>query len=124
MPEPITIVSAIAALKPTFEAIRSAIGLVKDAKDLLPPDDKREAAISQALVMAESSAKIAEAEIAKALGYELCKCAFPPTPMKTVGYFNRKAAAHNEGDPVFECPKCGYNNAGPFTFMRIAAKTT
>jgi hypothetical protein len=38
---------------------------------------------------ASSNTAIAEAEIAKALGYELCKCDFPPTPMRTVGYFNR-----------------------------------
>jgi hypothetical protein len=115
MLEPITIVSAIAALKPTFEAIRSAIGLVKDAKDLLPPDDKREAAISQALVMAESSAKIAEAEIAKALGYELCKCAFPPTIMLTVGEHNGRPTT----GPVYECPRCGFNTASPFMYRRI-----
>jgi hypothetical protein len=88
MPDPITIAGAVAALKPTFEAIRSALGMLKDAKDLLPADDQRQAAISQALVTAESSSRIAEAEIAKALGYELCKCDFPPTIMLTVGEHN------------------------------------
>jgi hypothetical protein len=116
MPDPVTIASAIGALKPTFDAIRSAIGLVKDAKDLLPADDKRDAAISQALVTAESSSKIAEAEIAKALGYELCKCAFPPTIMLTVGELEGRPKT----GPVYECPKCGYNTAGPFSYNRLA----
>jgi hypothetical protein len=94
------------------------MGLLKDAKDLLPDGDKQ-AAISQALVTAETSAKIAEAEIAKALGFELCKCNFPPTPMLTVGYHTR-AQGHRPGDPVFECPECGINSAGPWMYERIA----
>jgi hypothetical protein len=116
MPDPITIVSAAGALKSTFDALRSAMGLLKDAKDLLPSGDQREKAISQALVTAESSSKIAEAEIAKALGYELCKCAFPPTIMLTVGRHNERSR-HN--GPVYECPKCGDNTAGPWMYDRI-----
>jgi hypothetical protein len=102
----------------TFDALRSAMGLLKDAKELLPPGDQRQQAITQALATAESSSKIAEAEVAKALGFELCKCQFPPTPMLTVGYFSIQVAKHLTGDPVFECPKCGINNAGPFRFQR------
>jgi hypothetical protein len=84
MPDPLTIVSGISAVKTTFDALRTAIGLVKDTKDLLPKGEKT-AVITAALVAAESSSQIAEAEVAKALGYELCKCQFPPTPMLTVG---------------------------------------
>jgi hypothetical protein len=66
---------------------------------------------------------IAEAELAKAFGYELCKCDFPPTPMLTVGYFNWNHGANKkEGDPVYECPKCGYNTAGPFNYQSITEK--
>ena len=36
MPDPLTIVSGISAVKTTFDALRTAIGLVKDTKDLLP----------------------------------------------------------------------------------------
>jgi hypothetical protein len=117
MPDPLIIASAAGALKTTFDAVRSAIGMLKDAKELLPTGDQRGAAISQALVTAESSSKIAEAEIAKALGYELCKCEFPPTPMLTVGYHTR-SQGHRPGGPVFECPKCGFNSARPFMYER------
>jgi hypothetical protein len=120
MPDPLTIAGAAAAFKSTFDALRSAMGLLKDAKELLPPGDQRQQAITQALATAESSSKIAEAEIAKALGYELCKCEFPPTPMLTVGYFNIQVSNHSATDPVFECPKCGQNNAGPFRYERTA----
>jgi hypothetical protein len=111
-----TVVGAIAALKPTFDALRSAMGLLKDAKELLPPGDQRGAAISQALATAESTSRIAEAEVAKALGYELCKCEFPPTPMLTVGSLDGRP---NTGQ-VYECPKCGFNTAYPFTYTRTA----
>jgi hypothetical protein len=121
MPDPMTIATAIGALKPTFDALRSAMGLLKDAKDLLPAGDKRETAISQALVTAESSAKIAEAEVARALGYELCKCEFPPITMLTVGHVsNAHAAERGLQGPVYECPKCGYNSALAFSYTRIA----
>jgi hypothetical protein len=116
MPDPITVASAAAAFKSTFDALRSAMGLLKDAKEMLPSDDQRGVAISQALATAESSSKIAQAEIAKSLGYELCKCEFPPTPMLTVG----EHAGRPKTGPVHECPKCGYNTAGPFTYNRIA----
>jgi hypothetical protein len=119
MPDPVTIVSGIAAAKTAFDALRSAIGLIKDTKDLLPKNETT-AAITAALATAESSSRIAEAEIAKAFGYELCKCQFPPTPMLTVGYHTRLNGGYRPGSPVFECPKCGITSAGPFIFERTA----
>jgi hypothetical protein len=116
MPDPVSLMSAGVALKQAFDTLRSAIGLVKDAKGLIPRGDPREAAITAALATAESSSKIAEAEVAKALGYELCKCAFPPTIMLTVG----QHLGRPKIGPVYECLKCGYNTAGPFMFNRIA----
>ena len=40
--------------------------------------------IETALTTASSNTAIAEAQIAQALGYQLCHCQFPPTPMLTV----------------------------------------
>jgi hypothetical protein len=117
MPDPGTIASGIAAAKTAFDALRSAIGLIKDTKDLLPKNETT-AAITAALATAESSSRIAEAEIAKAFGYVLCRCQFPPTPMLTVGYRTRPQGGHLPGSPVFECPKCGITSAGPFMFER------
>jgi hypothetical protein len=120
MPDLLTVV---AALKPTFDALRSAMGLLKDAKDLLPAGDQREAAITQALATADTSSKLAEAEIAKALGYELCKCQFPPTPMLTIGHMTaNQTPATAFGKPVFECPRCGSNNSAPFSFQRTVPR--
>jgi hypothetical protein len=110
-------VTAVSAAKTAFDAVRSAIGLVKETKDLLPEGEKK-AAITVALATAESSAGIAEAEVAKALGYELCKCTYPPTIMLTVGEHNGRTKLGV--GPVYECPRCGYNTAGPYTYKRIA----
>ena len=123
MVDPIALASGIATAKTAFDALRTAIGLVKDTKDLLPKDEKT-ATITAALATAESSSRMAEAEIAKALGYELCKCQFPPTPMLTVGYFDRPVGGHKASDPVYECPKCGSDNAGPFSYTRTAPEKT
>jgi hypothetical protein len=118
MPDPVTVVTSLSAIKTTFDALRSAIGLVKETKDLLPKGETA-ATITAALATAESSSRMAEAEVAKAMGYELCKCEFPPTPMLTVGY-NIAGPAARVGTPVFECPKCGITTAGPIMFQRIA----
>jgi hypothetical protein len=122
MPDPATIVSAIPAVKAAFDALRAAIGLVKDTKDLLPKEEKAKAdAITAALATAESSSRIAEAEVAKALGYELCKCNYPPTIMLTVGAHTGRTA-QGQG-PVYECPRCGYNTAYPHAYQRLSAKS-
>jgi hypothetical protein len=108
------------ALKTMFDSFRSAIGMLKDVRSLGGGTDQEQKAIDTALATASSSAAIAEAEIAKALGYELCKCEFPPTPMRTVGYLRRPAAGPETGAPVYECPKCGITTAGPYGYERIA----
>jgi hypothetical protein len=120
MPDLASWVTGAAAVKTAFDTLKSAIGLVKEAKDLLPEDDQRGKAITAALETAATSAKIAEAEVAKALGYELCKCEFPPTPMLTVGELSGRPKI----GPVYECPKCGFNTASPYTYKRIAPART
>jgi hypothetical protein len=67
--------------------------------------------------LAEKAAKIADAQTAKALGYTLCQCEFPPVAMLTVGYLQPRG---NREGPVHECPRCGYNTAGVWAYQRIA----
>jgi hypothetical protein len=70
--------------------------------------------IEAALDKAIAATAIAEAEVAKALGYKLCKCQFPPAPILTVGHIdNFDADLH---DPVYECPSCGYNSAREWSY--------
>lgn len=103
-----------AAFKSGIDGVRAAIELVRTfrASGRSSPED--EAKLTEALDFAEQSLELSTAQLAKALGYTLCQCAFPPTPMLTVGYMSRREA----GKPVHECPKCHRNTAGPMTFER------
>jgi hypothetical protein len=116
--DPNTWAQGAGALKSAFDAIRGLLGVVKDVRGLANPEQAK--AITAAADQVEAAAKIAEAEIAKALGYEICKCQFPPTPMLAVGYHTRNLAGHQLGEFVYECPKCGLTTAGPFGFERTA----
>lgn len=71
----------------------SALAALKQAIDLLPDSSKKVDAAA-ALERAEREFKIAEAEVARKLGYEVCRKHFPPEIMLS------------EDDKVWECPKC------------------
>jgi hypothetical protein len=118
--DPNTWMHGAAALKAGFDAFRSAIAGLKEIRALGGGTPEQNKVVDEALDHAVRTAAIAEAEVAKALGYELCKCEFPPTIMLTVGYRNERGPSGK--GPVFECPKCGYNTAGPWAFTRTAPK--
>lgn len=105
----------LAQAKVGFDLLRTAIGAVGDARDLLPKGKKRDA-VTQTLEEAAKAAQIAEATVAQALGYELCRCEFPPTPMLRVGH--RMLVGTTVHKDVDECPKCRQNNAGDWAFTR------
>jgi len=97
-------------IKPAFDAVkiglslfRDAIELAKDVKSTLPDGEKKRA-IEEGLDKAELSSKIAEAQVARALGYSLCKCTFPPQIMLSQGM---RPTAYLEAECV-KCPKCGF----------------
>jgi len=71
----------------------SALTALKQAVDLLPHNSKKEEAAT-ALERAEREFKIAEAEVAKKLNYEICRKHFPPGIMLLKGEYN------------WECPEC------------------
>jgi hypothetical protein len=107
------IAAGMATAKSGFETLRTALGLVRDVQGALPAGEKKDA-VAAALAAAETQARLAEAEIAKALGYNLCSCAFPPTPMLKVGRITR--AQHHRD--VHECPRCGQDDAYPVGYDR------
>jgi len=63
-------------------ALRNAVELVKTGKELLPKPQQE--AVTRSLEEAERQARLAEAELAKGLGYQLCRCTFPPQIMLAV----------------------------------------
>ena len=53
------------------------IGVLKQAKDLLPQGSARDKA-EKVIEEAEKSLELTEIKAAQALGYELCRCTWPP----------------------------------------------
>jgi len=79
------------AINTALDTFRSAVDLVRSLRSKTATPQEADA-IESALSEAEKAAKIAEAQVAKALGYEFCRCAFPPTAMLTVGTWNVRGA--------------------------------
>ena len=92
-------------MKVAFDLFGKAIGLAKDAKDLLPGGDKK-SSVEKTLDEAERASKLAEAQLAKALGYELCECTFPPQIMLRVG-------------EEIQCPNCKRRLSESITSVKV-----
>jgi hypothetical protein len=86
--------TAVDLCKVSFELFKESIGLARRAKDSLPEGAEKKA-VEKSLEEAESKSQIAEAQIARALGYELCQCTWPPQIMLRVG-------------EDLQCPRCKY----------------
>ena len=110
------------AFKSIFDGLRSAISMLRELRGGEIHGNEESKLIDAALDKASAATAIAEAEVAKALGFELCKCQFPPAPMLTVGYFDRPVGKREAGDAVFECPRCAINTAGPWSYIRTASE--
>lgn len=90
--------SAFEAITDVFKGITAIIALLKQTKDLLP-DDAKKKAVEQSLEEVEKKSKLAEAQVAQALGYRLCRCTFPPQIMLRIG--------RQQNVEAFRCPICG-----------------
>ena len=91
---------AIQQIKAGVGALRAALAASKDSQDLAQDEPVKEAALKR-LAKAEIAIELAEAQIAQALGYKLCQCAFPPKIMLSVG---RDTV---EDTDIFRCSSCG-----------------
>ena len=98
-----------AAFKSIFDGLRAAIAMVRDLRGT-PAASGKEARSDRRRARRglTKPRAIAEAEVAQALGFELCKCEFPPVAMLTVGSY---AVGSGKRGPVYECPKCKFNTA-------------
>jgi len=77
--------------------LKLIVSTIKESIDILPSAKKGQ--VSQSLEELSTKLQLAELQIAKGLGYELCKCTWPPQIM----VFTGKA---KYGDK-FRCPVCG-----------------
>lgn len=91
----------IESIKQAISAFSAAIIALKQAKDLLPEGKKKEE-IVESIENAERQIKIAEAQIAHSMGYEICRNHFPPEVMLSAD------------DENWVCTKCKtQKNTGP-----------
>jgi hypothetical protein len=90
--DPNTWSQGAAAFKGIFDGLRSAIGMLRDLRGSGESSAREGELIDAALDKATKATAIAEAEVAKALGYQLCKCEFPSVPSRSA---SRGRALHN-----------------------------
>jgi hypothetical protein len=116
----ISLSDGLALFKSGMEGMRGAVTLWKDFKGVLPADKQEQ--VDKAIERSEEQLKLAEAQIAKGLGFPLCTCAFPPPVMLKVGHVRRLVAGapgHGmENVPVHECPRCRLNDTHGRAFTR------
>jgi hypothetical protein len=113
------ITEGVALFKSGMEGIRGALGIWRDIRGSIPEGSQRDE-VSRALEQSERQLQFAEAQIAKGLGCTLCECAFPPTPMLTVGWINGGGKA-NPSRAVRRCPRCGLADHGGWAWTPTAA---
>lgn len=104
----------VEALNTGIQYLRNALGLLKDSKELMTDPTRREA-VESALEKAENQTRIAEAQIAKTLGYMLCRCDFPPVICLQTGFVKHRAQLMMQT----KCPKCGQLYPDPKLDVRI-----
>jgi len=90
----------IESIKQAISAFGTALTILKQAKDLLPQNPKRQE-LDIAIESTEKQLIIAEIELAKALGHEICKNHWPSGIMLS------------KDNKMWKCPICGneINNA-------------
>lgn len=84
----------IAEITSLLTVSKMTISFLKDMKELIPDEDKKNE-IEQRIKTVERELALAEAGTAKELGYDLCKCTFPPQIMLFTGKGR-----------IFKCQRC------------------
>lgn len=91
-------------------AAKTLLDLFKGVRDELPQTEKS-SEIDDKIEQVERALKLSEAEMAKALGYKLCHCTFPPVIM-----------LWNEVEKADICESCGrqLTRDGDRLFTRVS----
>jgi len=87
----------ILAIKTAFSLCKEVIDLLKKAKEIIPNGIEKKT-IDSKIEEAEKSFKIAESKLAQELGYQLCRCTWPPQIMICI--------EHEEYGDKVQCPNC------------------
>ena len=87
-------------------AVLTAISALKSVLDIWDklkgnlPESSEKVELVEKLEQAKKATQMAEADAAKALGYHLCQCTWPPQIMLSIGY------ADEGTHECFKCPSC------------------
>lgn len=87
----------ILSLKAALDLGKKALEIVRRTKELLPNGKEKDTA-RIAINEADTAFKLAESKIAQDLGYQLCRCTWPPQIMLSI--------EQEEYGEKFQCPKC------------------
>ena len=79
----------IESISKGISIVSTTINTLKSLKDLIP-SNKEKAEFDKILEEAEKNLKIAEAEIAKGFGYQICRRHFPPGILLDLDEFKLK----------------------------------
>jgi hypothetical protein len=101
------------AIKSRFDLIKSAIDTCRSLSSALKKEPAIEKRLRTTLDQAEKQLRFGEAQLAQALGYQLCKAHFPPVPMLK----NRVDAA--TATEIHKCPECGFESPSPEHFEKL-----
>lgn len=114
--DPLAWKQAIDTGRAALELVRGVFGAVKDAKEVATDPAKAAAAeeVEKVIARADHQFCLADAQAAKALGYHLCQCTFPPQIMLSIG-------RHPRGDERFQCPRCNSNEPPDKYFREMEA---
>lgn len=99
---------AMESVKIGLSLFTEAMGLAKTVQEALPESVEKDQ-IERSLAEAKKAANLAEAQIANALGYKLCKCTFPPQIMLSQGYKDTGYKHEEE----YLCPNCKKSSIPP-----------
>src|SRR5216683_7008360 len=94
----------LATIAEVFGLFRTAVGAVKDAKELLPTHQQK--VVDETLEMASIAAAAAEARLAQELGFQLCKCTWPPPIMRRTSTGNVESRAQHTRWETWRCLSC------------------
>jgi hypothetical protein len=97
-------------IKAGFDAAKSAIDAIKSLRDLYRTKPDAQTDIDAKIALAERELALGEAQLAQALGYQLCKRHFPPVPMLKDRVHSRYV------EDIHKCPECGSEEPSPEYF--------
>lgn len=95
-----------------IKASKDVMEIFKTMVGFLPKGEEADEA-EKRLEQAEKALRASEAQLAQALGYQLCQCTFPPQIMLSTG----RHPVH--GNEIYKCERCGKQEPSEHKFAQM-----